>query len=142
MTVTQKPLGHTTINGHTVRFYPSPLPGPDYPWHVMGDLMDALELPDHWQRSAIDKFTQAWPEHCRTIAVADSTLAIGSSLCGLGLLEWLSAENGRKIAEERDAFMDAMSLGLARQMKHLPPAEFETICQIAAARHSQGAGSA
>jgi len=58
------------------------------------------------------------------------------------VLEWLSTENGRKIAKERDAFMDAMSLGLARQMKYLPPAEFETICQIAAARHSQGAGSA
>jgi len=142
VTAAQRPLGGANINGHTVRLYPSPLPGPDYPWHVMTDLMDALEMPEYWQENAVDRFTKAWPEHCRTVTYTDGALTIGSSLCGLGLLEWLAEQAGQQLADERDAFMEAMVLGLVQQAGHLPPAEFEAICQIAASRHSQGSGSA
>lgn len=137
-----KTLGYTTINGQQIRFYPSPLPGPDYPWHVLDDLMLSVDMPDWWRRTAVKKFSTAWPEHCRVMETASGPVVLCSSFCGRGFLDWMSEEGGRQVAAEREAFGEAVAFGFAKQMGHLTPREMEAACQLAATRWQEGAGSA
>jgi hypothetical protein len=44
-----KPLATALVNGKPVRYFRSPLTGPDFPWHAFMDLYAAMNLPDDVQ---------------------------------------------------------------------------------------------
>lgn len=80
------PIHTGTVNGETVRFFRSPLDGPDFPWHVAEDLFATLKLPREVRRHFRRSLVGDWKNDVRTIATHDGVVTIASHSLAQGLL--------------------------------------------------------
>jgi hypothetical protein len=68
MTVTIEPLYTATVNGLPLRFFPSPLEGPDFPWHAFNDLMLCFAVTAEVKNVVMSKFVASeWRGHSRLV---------------------------------------------------------------------------
>ncbi|CAK0742658.1 hypothetical protein WCLP8_1360002 [uncultured Gammaproteobacteria bacterium] len=57
-----------TISGHSVRFFASPLSGPDFPWHSFDDLAAACDLDQNQREHFLRMAKRDHPNSTRVIA--------------------------------------------------------------------------
>jgi hypothetical protein len=81
------PIHTGTINGETVRFFRSPRPGADFPWHAIDDLFAALKLPRGVRRHFRRTLVGDWKTDVRTIATHNGLVTIAAHSPAQGLLD-------------------------------------------------------
>lgn len=85
-----KPLAHPihtgTVNGSPVRFFRGPDARPDMPWHALGDLTRALELPRALRRHLLQMTQRAWAGTLRTVATAEGVTILAPHFVAQGLI--------------------------------------------------------
>ena len=87
------PLHVGRLHSNAIRFFRSPLEGPDTAWVVIDDLCRCLEF-DVGLRQVFQRGVQAdWSSSVRTVATADGVVTIGPHFMAQGLLEALAEVN-------------------------------------------------
>ena len=70
-------LIHTAdVAGSPVRFFRSPLPGDDLPWHALEDLWTAAGLPQAVRRESMVGLQQEWKDDVRAVCLDGVSLVI------------------------------------------------------------------
>lgn len=133
------PVHVATMNGHPVRFFASPLEGPDLPWHAMADLHAALGLPQAVRDDLAARTHRRWRDHVRAADTEAERVTIAPHFMAQGLAEAFAefAPPGvdlvREYAAAATAAVDAMLAGLT------PKERLRYVLQ-AAGRNVAGAG--
>jgi len=87
-----------TLNGKPLRFFESPNPGPQFPWHSIDDLYKCLGL-DHGARNEFRKLTTEGEEWSKNVHIidTDSGLVTIASHTMAQVMIGATAEAGRNI---------------------------------------------
>lgn len=88
------PLHSGLICGRQVRFFRSPLSGPDFPWHSVDDLHLALNFPRELRRHFKAMLQRDWGGKVRTIATRRGVTTIAPHPMAQGLIESLEDFGG------------------------------------------------
>ena len=131
-----------TVLGRPMRLFASPLPGPDYPWVALADLLapgaaGTQDYEDYAERLSVDQ-----PQHAVHVLTAAGQELVVSSFVVAGILEHWAAERVERAHQARVEFDEGLGELFAMQHAHLPHPEFRRICLIAATRHEPAAGHA
>lgn len=124
------------INGGDVRFFRSPVQGPDLPWHSIDDLHEALKLPRDLRRHFKRRLQGEWKKDVRTVATAGGITTIGPHFMAQGLIGSM-VEMG--IATTKTEVEYAMAGGEAMKLD-MPPgmSPAQRVAQAIAAFQGQG----
>lgn len=135
-------LLHTaTINGHPVRFFASPLGGPDMPWVALADLVGTVGLPDWWREQAVSGWPEAHPDKFRLVAVDGAEVLIVPDVAGLGFFAFL-AQQGCEVDVPRREYDATATELFCVQHAHLSREEFTRASRFVALRHAMPDGPA
>ena len=125
-------LHRVTLRGRGLRFYRSPLTGPDFPWTVLRDLFDVATDGATYTIGA--EWIYANNPNLAQAILADTRVeTLLSHWASLELLTSLTAdldERAALIAEFRESMAEAYVL----QWAGLPREEFLTLCAVASRR--------
>lgn len=99
----QSPIHTGEVNGKPLRFFRSPKPGPQMPWHVHDDLVTCLGLPRDLRRYFMRKMVNHWKDDIVTVATKDGIVTIAPHYVAQGL-----------IGAVQDAKMAALYEGIER----------------------------
>lgn len=81
------PILHSgVVNGKPLRFVPSPLTGPDFPWHVADDLFAALAFPRAVRREFSRKLKAEHAKDVKTVATAAGIVTIAPHFMAQGAI--------------------------------------------------------
>ncbi len=122
-------LHRVSLRGHTLRFYRSPLIGPDFPWTVLRDLFEVATGGASYNVSAEWIYANN-PNLAQVIRTTDGPELLLSHWAALELAASLipeTQERGRLLADFRESMAEAYVLqwaGLSRE-------EFLTLCNAA-----------
>ncbi len=89
------------ICGREVRFFRSPLAGPDFPWHSVDDLHLALNFPRELRRHFKAMLQRDWGGKIRTIATRRGVTTIAPHPMAQGLIESLEDFGGSRGSRSR-----------------------------------------
>jgi hypothetical protein len=94
-----------TLNGKPLRFFESPNPGPQFPWHSTDDIFKCMGL-DHGARNVFRKMINEhaeWSKEVRIIDTDSGLVTIGPHFMAQGLIEaMVMAGRVSKTEEELD----------------------------------------
>lgn len=80
------PISTGSVNGKSVRFFRSPLDGPDMPWHSVDDLYVALAFSRQLRRHFKQMLQGTWRNDVRTVATAEGITTIAPHYMAQGLI--------------------------------------------------------
>jgi hypothetical protein len=87
MSVILAPIHTAALGNSTLRFFKSPLAGPDLPWHVHDDLAACLGLPRDARRQFRQKLIGGpFKGDVRTVATASGIVTIAPHFAAQGLI--------------------------------------------------------
>ena len=80
------PVHVGVVAGKPLRFFRSPKPGPQMPWHAHDDLLSCLDLPDDLKLDFRRRLVGPWKADVRTVAVAEGVVTIAPHFIAQGLI--------------------------------------------------------
>jgi hypothetical protein len=130
-------LHRTTLRGRRLRFYRSPLAGPDFPWAALRDLFDIATGGTPYSVSAEWIYANN-PALARAILTEDGAELLLSHWAGSELLSSLIADSAERMALIAD-FREAMAEAYVLQWAGLSREQFLDLCALASRRpHAHG----
>jgi len=115
------PIHVASIGKSTLRFFRSPLAGPDLPWHVHDDLVACLGLPRDVRRQFHRMLTNGpFKADVRGIATADGIVTIAPHFAAQGLIG-AAIEAGMASTAFVDAYIAAAIAAFKVMTGDLPP---------------------
>lgn len=124
------------VAGRGVRFFRSPLSGPDFPWHSVDDLQAALRFPRDLRRHFRTVLQRDWGGNVRTIATRGGVTTIAPHPMAQGLIDAL-AEFGGPPSGAADDYAQAVAEALQTITASMPP---EASAAYALAAFQRGGG--
>ncbi len=125
-------LHRVSLRGRPLRFYRSPLIGPDFPWAVLRDLFEVATDGASYDVSAEWIYAHN-PGLAQVILTEDGPELLLSHWAGTELLASLIADAARRRALVAD-FREAMAEAYVLQWAGLSREEFLTLCGVAERR--------
>ena len=125
-------LHRVTLRGRKLRFYRSPLVGPDFPWTVLRDLFDVATDGATYTISAEWIYANN-PNLAQPILTDDRVELLVSHRASLELLASLTADAGERAALIAD-FRESMAEAYVLQWSELSREEFLNLCAMASRR--------
>lgn len=84
-----EPVHTAEINSIDVRFFRSPLEGPDFPWHAVDDLAESGGLPSELGRNYRKKLFRDWHHKIRQVMVKGELVMIAPHHVGQVMSEFI-----------------------------------------------------
>lgn len=119
------PLHIADVEGHTVRFFRSPVyertKEPDFPWHCIDDLWPIFIGSSDAVEFARRKLRSAWKEP-KTIAVEDGLVTIAPHFMAEGMIAAIEEMEERppNFGRLRGRYRNNCTQALKKQISHLP----------------------
>lgn len=86
MTAIVSPILTAAVGLGNLRFFASPLSGPQQPWHAVEDLQACMTLPRDLRRILRSRLRKDWPKDTRVIETAEGPVSIGPHYMAQGLI--------------------------------------------------------
>jgi hypothetical protein len=136
-----KPLATALVNGRPVRYFRSPLDGPEFPWHVFLDLHAAMRLPDDMQEHFLRMMRSGpYRNDTRVLATPDGPAVITPHYVAQGFMRGME-ELGQMPPDFEIDYCKGLSDAIDAQASGLAcAARFELV--IAMGRRHIGKGDA
>lgn len=97
-----KPIHVGDVNGQRLRFFRSPLDGPDFPWHRVDDLYRCVGL-DRNQRRYFLRWLRERGGEVRSVATSEGPVVIAPHFMAQGCID-AGVETGRVLVAVRTAY--------------------------------------
>ncbi len=136
------PLWTAAVNGRSVRYFRSPLTGPDFPWHAFLDLIAAMGQSDDLQEHFLRMVRNGpFRQDTRVVGTTDGPVIIGPHYMAQGLIGALD-ELGKAPSDFERAYCQGLSDAIDALTGDLSPIARFNMTMAMARRHLGQGGAA